>query len=59
MKITRKLYYLAAVLALAAAAINIYVDGLGPDHFIYVGFLILMSVIMLWLGSRQTTNPLE
>ena len=59
MKMTPKLYYVAAVLALAAAAINVYVDRLGRQNYFYIGFLVFMSVIMLWLGSRGTETPSE
>jgi surface polysaccharide O-acyltransferase-like enzyme len=59
MKITPKLYYVAAILALAAAAVNVYVDRVGQQNYFYIGFLILMSVIMFWLGSRGTNAPPE
>lgn len=59
MKVTPKLYYVAAVLALAAAAINLYVDGFGPQNYFYICFLGLMATLMFWLGSRRNTTPTE
>ena len=48
------LYYVAAALALAAAAMNVYVDGFLQEEYLYVGLLVFMAGVMIWLGQRAS-----
>lgn len=48
-----KLYYLAAGLALTAAAITAIKDGFAANGYFYVGFLVAVAVVLYWLGSRE------
>jgi hypothetical protein len=53
------LFYGAGTLALVAAAIHIFDDGLGGDDYFRVGFLVLMAVLMFWLGSRDGPKQID
>lgn len=48
-----KLYYLAAGLAVTAAAVTAFKDGFAADEYFYVGFLVAVAVLLYWLGSRE------
>lgn len=47
-----KLYYLAAGLALTAAAVTAFKDGFAADEYFYVGFLVAVTVLLYWMGSK-------
>jgi hypothetical protein len=46
------LYYVAAALSLLAAAMNVYVDGFPREERLYVGLLVFMAAVLIWLGQR-------
>ena len=48
-----KLYYLAAGLALTAAAITVFKDGFVAEEYVYVGILAVMVAVLYWLGSKE------